>query len=135
MMKNKVLSTIMTVTVLVIGTSQFTAMASVKDAVAQNSLNRSTGQSLSTPQRDFVQFEPVSPLELPTTSNPSFVIDGEGTQYPPRVQCKWLPWCSEEPEQLLYLDELRNNPNVPSDSQPPRTPRLDPSSSQLRRER
>lgn len=133
MIIKKVLSTIMIAAVLVVGASQYAAMADVKDAVTQNPPNRSTGQSSSTPQRDSIQFEPVSPLELPSTSNPSFVIDRGRTQYPPGVVCRWVPWCSEELEQLY--DELRNNPKVPSDSQLPRTPRLDPSSSQLRRER
>ena len=134
MMKNKVLSTIMTAAVLVVGISQYAAVAGMKDAVAQNTLNRSTGQSSSTPQRNSIQFEPVSPLEWPTTSNPSFVLNGGSKAFPPWIVCIWKRTCREESEQL-YPDELRNNPNVPSDSQLPRTPRLDPSSSQLRRER
>ncbi len=127
-MKNKVLSTILTAAVLVIGASQFTAMAGMKDAVAQDPSNRSTERVSPTPSRDSIQVKPVNPSELPTTLDPSIVSDPGEVQYPGPIICWFIPTCSEYEAEF---DELRLDPNsLPTESP---SPSVEPSESRRMR--
>lgn len=131
-MKNKVISTILTAAVLVVGASQFTAMARMKDAVAQDPSNRSTERVSPTPSRDSIQVEPVNPSELPTTLDPSIVSDPGEVQYPGPIWCLFVPTCREYEAEF---DELRLDPNSLPDSQPTErpSPSVEPSESRRMR--